>query len=63
MDDGRRAAEEKLKNPVTLKMLKAQKTLAGMPLLQRGNRLSILPVSKREWDTILKLAQSERVCA
>ncbi|MEK6550550.1 MAG: EVE domain-containing protein [Pseudomonadota bacterium] len=55
--------KKKLKNPVTLKMLKAQKTLAGMPLLQRGNRLSILPVSKREWDTILKLAQSERVCA
>ncbi len=48
--------KKKLKHPVPLKLLKTQKALAGMPLLQRGNRLSILPVTKREWDTILKLA-------
>lgn len=48
--------KKKLKHPVPLKLLKTQKALAGMPLLQRGNRLSILPVTKKEWDTILKLA-------
>ncbi len=48
--------KKKLKHPVTLKQLKMQKSLAGMQLLQRGNRLSILPLTKKEWDTILKLA-------
>ncbi len=48
--------KKKLKHPVPLRLLKAQKSLAGMQLLQRGNRLSILPVTKKEWDTILKLA-------
>lgn len=49
--------KKKLKHPVALKLLKSLKPLAGMPLLQRGNRLSILPVTKKEWDTILKLAK------
>lgn len=48
--------KKKLKHPVALKLLKSLKPLAGMQLLQRGNRLSILPVTKKEWDTILKLA-------
>jgi predicted RNA-binding protein with PUA-like domain len=50
--------KKKFREPATLKMLKAQKSLSGMPLLQRGNRLSILPVTKKEWDTILKLARN-----
>ncbi|MDH3688842.1 MAG: EVE domain-containing protein [Gammaproteobacteria bacterium] len=45
----------KLKRPITLQELKAQEPLQEMRLLQRGNRLSILPVSKREWDYIVKL--------
>ena len=45
----------KLKRPISLKELKLQKSLANMRLLQRGNRLSILPVAKKEWDYILKL--------
>jgi len=36
---------------------RAQRSLSGMQLLQRGNRLSILPLTKKEWDTILKLAR------
>jgi predicted RNA-binding protein with PUA-like domain len=32
--------------------LRAQKALAGMVILRRGNRLSITPVSKAEWDCI-----------
>jgi len=29
--------------------------LDGFPLIRRGNRLSIMPVSKRHWDFILSL--------
>ena len=50
--------KKKLKYPVALKLLKSLKPLAGMQLLQRGNRLSILPVTKKEWDIILKLAKT-----
>ncbi len=49
--------KKKLKHPVALKLLKSLKPLAGMQLLQRGNRLSILPVTEKEWDIILKLAK------
>jgi predicted RNA-binding protein with PUA-like domain len=45
----------KLERNVTLKELKTYKSLAGMRLLKKGNRLSIMPVTKREWDFILKL--------
>jgi predicted RNA-binding protein with PUA-like domain len=45
----------KLKRPISLKELKLHKNLDNMRLLQRGNRLSILPVTKKEWNYILKL--------
>lgn len=45
----------KLKRPVTLAEIKADKQLQGMKLVQRGNRLSIMPVSKAEWNHILKM--------
>jgi len=45
----------KLKRTIGLKELKEKKPLADMRLLQRGNRLSILPVSKKQWDYIIKL--------
>lgn len=45
----------KLKRLVTLRELKLHKTLADMRLLKRGNRLSILPIEKKEWDYILNL--------
>ena len=48
--------KKKLKKTVTLQEIKAQKKLADMRLVQRGNRLSILPVSLREWNFILKMA-------
>jgi predicted RNA-binding protein with PUA-like domain len=47
--------QRKLKRTITLQELKEQKSLKHMKLLQKGNRLSIMPVSKKEWDTILKL--------
>ncbi len=45
----------KLKRFITLHELKLHKALANMRLLQRGNRLSILPIEKKEWDYILNL--------
>ena len=48
-------AVEPLPRPVTLQELKANKALAGMALLRIG-RLSVTPVTKREWDTIREMA-------
>lgn len=45
----------KLRRPLTLAELKLQPALAGLPLLRRGNRLSILPISAEEWKFILSL--------
>ena len=49
--------KRKLKRVITLKEMKthAEETLAGFRLLQRGNRLSIMPVEKKYWDFILSL--------
>jgi len=45
----------KFKRTITLHELKEIKSLSDMPLLRRGNRLSVMPVSKKDWDFILKL--------
>ncbi len=44
---------------VTLRELKGHRRLRGMRLLQRGSRLSIMPVTANEWDYIVKLAQAD----
>jgi len=40
---------------ITLGELRQQKQNADMKLLQRGNRLSVLPLSKMEWQYILEM--------
>lgn len=40
---------------ISLSELKEHAALHNMPLLQRGNRLSVMPVSAQDWDYILKL--------
>ena len=40
---------------VGLDELRSEKALGKMQLLQRGNRLSITPVTQAEWDCILRL--------
>lgn len=45
--------KRKLKRTITLNELKELPGLEEMPLLRRGNRLSIMPVSKQEWELIL----------
>lgn len=44
-----------LKKFVSLEEMKKHKELAGMRLLQKGNRLSILPVASKEFEFIEKL--------
>jgi len=41
---------------VPLEELRTIPALAFMPLLRRGQRLSVQPVSPQEWDVIVKLA-------
>ncbi|MFV1992805.1 MAG: EVE domain-containing protein [Acidiferrobacterales bacterium] len=45
----------KLKRTISLKELKAKSALKNMRLVQRGNRLSVMPVEKKHWDAILKI--------
>ncbi len=47
--------ERRLKRVITLAELKERPELKGFPLVQRGNRLSVLPVSDAEWMAILAL--------
>lgn len=42
---------------ISLDILKAEKKLSAMPLVQKGTRLSVMPVKKSEWDAILALAK------
>ena len=44
-----------LARPITLAEIKAHPGLDDMILTRRGNRLSIMPVSKQHWDLILTL--------
>jgi len=44
---------KKLSGPVTLEEIKANPKLQNMKLMQRGNRLSIQPVTKEEFNAIL----------
>ena len=47
--------KRKLKSVISLTELKSHKQLSTMRVVQKGNRLSITKVSKKEWDFILKL--------
>jgi predicted RNA-binding protein with PUA-like domain len=47
--------ERSFRREVTLVEMRGVAALAGMKLLARGSRLSILPVTAREWRTVLLL--------
>jgi predicted RNA-binding protein with PUA-like domain len=49
--------KRRLKRTITLQELKAyaETELDGFPLLRRGNRLSIMPVTEAQWEFILSL--------
>jgi predicted RNA-binding protein with PUA-like domain len=45
----------KLKRTISLKELKTYDELHEMPLVKKGNRLSVMPVSEDQWNFILQL--------
>lgn len=47
--------KKKFKTPATLTEIKNNPKLKNMRLVQRGNRLSVMPVEKKEFDEILKM--------
>lgn len=51
----------RLRRNISLAELKqyADGPLKGMPLVRKGNRLSIMPVTPAQWDFILSLENSE----
>lgn len=44
-----------LRRTISLAELKDRPELADMPLVRKGNRLSIMPVSEQAWQDILAL--------
>ena len=46
--------DQEFKKPITREELKTIKGLEGMVLLKKGSRLSVQPVSAKEWEIILK---------
>lgn len=51
------AFKQRFKELLPLNHLKTIPELKTMPLLQKGQRLSVQPVGQSEWDIILKLAK------
>lgn len=49
--------KKKFKTMISLDELKANPKLENMKVVQRGNRLSITPVTKKEWDVITSMAE------
>lgn len=50
---------KKFKELIGLDYLKTVKALDGMALLAKGSRLSVQPVTKKQFDTILKIAEKQ----
>lgn len=46
---------KKFTSVLSLEKLKKQPSLAGMRLLQKGNRLSVMPITVKEWNTMMQL--------
>jgi predicted RNA-binding protein with PUA-like domain len=52
------SSDKKLKSPVTLAQIKAEKRLADMVLV-KSSRLSVQPVKKDEFDLILAMSEGK----
>ncbi len=52
--------ERRLERYLSLEELKSRPELHGMPLLRRGQRLSVQPVDDEYWHAIVKLARRPR---
>jgi len=51
------AFEKEFAEPLPIDQLRDIPELEGMELLRKGSRLSVQPVTKKEWDTIIKHAR------
>ncbi len=49
--------EKRFREPVTLSSMRTYSELEELPLLRRGNRLSVQPVTKKQFDFIVKKSQ------
>ena len=49
------ACVEAFSRVIPLPRLKAEPALEGFALVQKGSRLSVMPVSAEEWETVLRL--------
>jgi len=52
-------AIERLPRHVSLSELRTKAELDGMPLLQKGNRLSVQKVGAAEWNAVINLAKQD----
>lgn len=52
--------KEKFPQKLTLPQLRRIPELNNMKILQKGNRLSITPITQQEWDTILRHARQNK---
>ncbi len=50
---------KEFKNPVTLDAIKSNLKLSNMRLIARGNRLSVMPVTKEDFDEIEKMGDKK----
>lgn len=50
--------KSKFKTIITLTELKQQPQLEKLQLLRKGNRLSVMPITQSEWNTIIKTASN-----
>lgn len=46
---------ERFKAVLTLAQLKARPDLSEMPLLQKGSRLSVMPITEQHWQSVLSM--------
>ena len=49
--------ESEFERPIPLKQLRDIPALEDMQLLRRGNRLSVMPVTQKEFQTVVKLGR------
>jgi predicted RNA-binding protein with PUA-like domain len=54
------APEKKLKSPITLAQVKADKRLTNMALV-KAMRLSVQPVKSEEWDLVIALSEGKAI--
>jgi predicted RNA-binding protein with PUA-like domain len=51
----------KMRTPVTRDALKAEASLRGMMVLQKGSRLSVQPVTQKEFETVCRLGKVQKL--